>query len=65
MNSDEFSSSEEFQEAAQQLLKLVEEQEAGRITDMQLFYAWAKFRRKADKYLDSLRKINDSNKNFS
>ena len=65
MNTEGFSSSEEFREAAESLLKLAEEQEAGKITDMQLFYAWAKFRRKADKYLDSLIQINDSNKNFS
>lgn len=54
-----FKSSEEFQEASEQLLKLVEKWEKGELTDEQLFQKWKWYRRAADAYLQELKLIGD------
>ncbi len=51
-----FRSSEELHEAAKFLLKLTDQVESGEITEAYLLQKWKEFRRKADKYIESLQK---------
>ncbi len=62
---DAFETHEEFEKAAEFILQLAGFEERGEITAEYLFQMWAKFRRKADKYLEKLRKETESNKNLS